>query len=133
MAHREFDLAVGKLPPILDDGNVTSLRSLIEDFAGFAASSLDGQLEYPRLLRAGHPACQIERANRHVMSPKAIGPRPMPPIMDAGPPNKSLSGSLAVVSWPLSPLITGFQALALTFAARQIGVPGAARQMLKKR
>ena len=109
MPHRELDLAVGKLPPILDDGNVTSLRSLIEDFAGFVASGLKGQLEYPRLLYAGHPACQIERANRHVVSPKAIGPRPMPPIMDAGPPNKSLLGSLAVVFRPLSPLITGFQ------------------------
>src|SRR5260370_42038650 len=69
VSHRELDLAVGKLPPVLDDGRVISLRSLIDDFAGFATRGVDGQLEYLGLLRAGHPGCQIMGANGHVGPP----------------------------------------------------------------
>src|SRR5229473_7253989 len=83
VSHRELDLAVGKLPPVLDDGRVISLRSLIDDFAGFATRGVDGQLEYLRLLRAGHPGCQIMRANGHV-GPPEVTALIMPPIMGAG-------------------------------------------------
>src|SRR5882762_1275152 len=72
--HRELNLAVGELPPVLDDGRVISLRSLIDDFAGFPASGVDGQLEYLWLLRAGHPGCQIMGANEHVGPPEVTGP-----------------------------------------------------------
>jgi hypothetical protein len=114
MPHRELDLTVGKLPPILDDGDVTSLRHLIEDFASFAASCLDRQFEYPWLLRAGHPACQIERANRHIGPPEASGVSTMPPIMSAGAGNKSLgAGSMAII-----PANHRFHAPGRRFAAR---------------
>jgi len=69
VSHREFNLAIGKLPPVLDDRREVSLRELIEDFAGFATSFLNWQLEYLRRLRGGHPlpnpagerACQTSR------------------------------------------------------------------------
>jgi hypothetical protein len=69
MADREFDLAVGKLPPVFDDWRETFLRKLVDDFAGFAASRINRQPEYLRSLRAGHPVCQIARANNHVEPP----------------------------------------------------------------
>jgi hypothetical protein len=59
VSHRELNLAVGKLPPVLDDRREVSLRELIKDFAGFATSFLDWQLEYLRRLHRGHPGCQI--------------------------------------------------------------------------
>src|ERR1700681_2432491 len=70
VSHRELDLAVGKLPPVLDDGRVISLRDLIEDFAGFQTSGVYWQLEYLGLLHAGHPGCQIMGANGHVGPPE---------------------------------------------------------------
>jgi len=70
VSHREFNLTVGKLPPVLDDRREVSLRELIKDFAGFATSFLDWQLEYLRRLRGGHPGCQILRANMHVRPPE---------------------------------------------------------------
>jgi hypothetical protein len=71
VSHREFNLTVGKLPPVLDDRREVSLRKLIEDFAGFATSFLNWQLEYLRRLHGGHPGCQILRANAHVRPPEA--------------------------------------------------------------
>jgi hypothetical protein len=38
MSHREFNLAVGKLPPVFDDSRVSSLRKLIEDFSDLQTS-----------------------------------------------------------------------------------------------
>jgi len=70
VSHRELDLAVGKLPPVLDDRREVSLRKLIEDFAGFATSFLNWQLEYLRRLHGGHPGCQIMGANGHVRPPE---------------------------------------------------------------
>src|SRR6478752_518204 len=70
VSHRELNLAVGKLPPVLDDRREVSLRELIKDFAGFATSFLDWQLEYLRRLHRGHPGCQILRANMHVRPPE---------------------------------------------------------------
>jgi hypothetical protein len=70
MSHRELNLTVGKLPPVLDDRREVSLRELIEDFAGFATSFLNWQLEYLRRLHGGHPGCQILRANAHVRPPE---------------------------------------------------------------
>jgi hypothetical protein len=70
VSHREFNLTVGKLPPVLDDRREVSLRKLIEDFAGFATSFLNWQLEYLRRLHGGHPGCQILRANAHVRPPE---------------------------------------------------------------
>jgi hypothetical protein len=37
MSHREFNLTVGKLPPVVNNSRVSSLRKLIEYFAGFQA------------------------------------------------------------------------------------------------
>src|SRR5258707_651332 len=59
-----------KSGPALDDRREVSLRELIKDFAGFATSFLDWQLEYLRRLRGGHPGCQILRANMHVRPPE---------------------------------------------------------------
>src|SRR6266436_9783818 len=81
--HRELDLTVGKLPPVLDDGRVVSLRSLIDDFAGFPTRGVDRQLEYHWRLRAGHPGCQIVGANGHGGPPEVTGAFMMPPIMSA--------------------------------------------------
>jgi hypothetical protein len=41
MSHREFNLTVGKLPPVFNDGRVSRLRKLIEDFAGFQAGGFN--------------------------------------------------------------------------------------------
>src|ERR1700730_19129248 len=65
----ELDLTVGKLPPVLDDRRIISLRRLIEDLAGFAAGCIDGQLEY-LWLSAGYSGCQITGAGRHVGPPE---------------------------------------------------------------
>jgi len=73
VSHRELNLAVGKLPPVLDDGREVALRKLIEDFAGFATSFLDWQLEYLRRLHGGHPGRQILRASGHVGPPELPG------------------------------------------------------------
>jgi len=70
VSHRELDLPVGKLSPVLDDRREISLRKLIEDFAGFATSFLNWQLEYLRRLHGGHPGCQIMGANGHVRPPE---------------------------------------------------------------
>jgi hypothetical protein len=56
VSHREFDLTVGKLPPVFDNSRVSDLRELIEDFAGFATSRINRQREYLRLL-ARHSVC----------------------------------------------------------------------------
>src|SRR5258706_7271485 len=73
VSHREFNLAVGKLPPVLDDGREVALRKLIEDFAGFATSFLNWQLEYLRRLCGGHPGRQILPASGHVRPPEMLG------------------------------------------------------------
>jgi hypothetical protein len=41
MSHREFNLTVRRLPPVFNDGRVSSLRKLVEDFAGFQAGGFD--------------------------------------------------------------------------------------------
>jgi hypothetical protein len=41
MSNRELNLAVRKLPPVLDDRQVTALRKLTEDFAGLHTRRLD--------------------------------------------------------------------------------------------
>src|SRR5882757_5678387 len=56
VSHREFDLTVGKLPPVFDNSRISDLRKLIEDFAGFATSRVNRQREYLRL-RARHSVC----------------------------------------------------------------------------
>jgi hypothetical protein len=38
MPHPELNLTVGQLPPVFDDGGVSRLRKLIEDFSGFQTS-----------------------------------------------------------------------------------------------
>src|ERR1700737_4009724 len=83
VSHRELNLAAGKLPPVLDDGRVISLRNLIDDFAGFQTSGVDGQLEYLGLLRARHPGRQIMGANGHVGPPEVTEAFIIPPIMSA--------------------------------------------------
>jgi hypothetical protein len=81
VSYRKFDLTVRELSPILDDWYEPELRRLIDDFAGFAASRVNRQLEYLRRLHSKDPVCQIARANEHVGSPKVADE--LPPIMSA--------------------------------------------------
>ena len=95
VSQRELDLTVGKLPPVLDDRRVISLRRLIEDLAGFAAGCIDGQLEYSWRC-AGYPGCQITGAGRHVGPPK--GAADLDHASDHGPPGRE-TRELARVPW----------------------------------
>jgi hypothetical protein len=54
VSYGEFDPAVRKLPPIFDDWYQTALRILIDYFTCLAASRVNLQPEYLRLLRGGH-------------------------------------------------------------------------------
>ena len=107
MSHRDLNLAVVKLPPVLDDGRVVSLRDLIKDFPGFLTSGVNWQLEYPWRLNAGHPGCQILGARGHVGPPELRGACMVTPILER--PGVKLKG-WGKVSPPLSPLITGCSA-----------------------
>ena len=69
VSHREFDLTVGKLPPVFDHCHVSGLRKLIEDFAGFQTRRIDRKREYLRLPNAGHSGRQIMGASAHVTAP----------------------------------------------------------------
>jgi hypothetical protein len=64
--HHKLDLTVRKLPPVLDGCRVTALRRLLDDFARFAASSVNRQGEYLWFPNAGHSVGQITRADVHV-------------------------------------------------------------------
>src|SRR6267154_239991 len=66
---REFDPAVGKLPPVLHDGHDAAARKLIDDFAGLAARRLDRQRKYLGLPRIGNPIRQILWTSEHVIPP----------------------------------------------------------------
>jgi hypothetical protein len=68
VSHREFDLAVGKLPPVFDDRYVAGAWKLIEDFADFQTSRIKWEREYLRLLNPGHSVGQITGANQHATS-----------------------------------------------------------------
>jgi hypothetical protein len=43
--HRELDLSVRKLPPLLNNGRVAALRKLVENFASFDACCIDREPE----------------------------------------------------------------------------------------
>ena len=66
---RKLDFPIGKLPPVLDDWQVTALRRLIDDFAGLQTGRINRQRENLSLRNAGHPVCQIPRTNEHVTPP----------------------------------------------------------------
>jgi hypothetical protein len=72
MPDRKFNLTVGKLSPVLNGWRETTPRRLIDDFAGFAASRVEGQRKCLWPLLAGHPACQLTGANEHVGTPKLV-------------------------------------------------------------
>jgi hypothetical protein len=72
MPDRKFNLTVRELPPFLDGRRETTPRRLIDDFAGFAASRVEGQRKCLSRLLAGHPACQLIGANEHVGTPKLV-------------------------------------------------------------
>jgi hypothetical protein len=72
MPDRKFNLTVGKLSPVLNGWRETTSRRLIDDFAGFAASGVEGQRKCLWPLLAGHPACQLTGANEHVGTPKLV-------------------------------------------------------------
>ena len=57
VSHREFDLAVRKLPPILDNRQVSGLRTLIKDFTSFQTRRINRQREYPGPPIVRHPVC----------------------------------------------------------------------------
>jgi hypothetical protein len=81
MSCREFDLTIGKLPPVFNNSSVSSLRELTEDFARFKASRFNWQRENFCLLRARDPVCQIAWTNEHILSPNVV--RLMLPIIGA--------------------------------------------------
>ena len=56
MPHGELNPTVRKLSPLLNDSYVATLRTLIEDFAGFDASSVNWQCEYLWVLTR-QPVC----------------------------------------------------------------------------
>ena len=56
MPYAELNPTVRKLSPLLNDSHVATLRTLIEDFAGFDASSVNWQCEYLWVLTR-HPVC----------------------------------------------------------------------------
>src|ERR1700730_18650395 len=85
VAQRKLDLTVGKLPPVLDDRRVISLRRLIEDLAGFAAGCMDGHLEYYWRC-ACYTAWPITGAGRHVGPPK--GAADLDHASDHAPPGR---------------------------------------------
>jgi len=68
-SHRKLNLPVGKLPPVLDDWQVTALRRLIDDFAGLQTGRINRQRENLSLRNARHPVCQIPGTNEHVTPP----------------------------------------------------------------
>jgi hypothetical protein len=45
-AHREFNLTVGKLPPVLDYGNKSAWCGLIDDLASLVAGRIDRQRKF---------------------------------------------------------------------------------------
>jgi hypothetical protein len=57
VSHREFDLTVRKLPPILDNRQVSGLRTLIKDFTSFQTRRINRQREYPGPPIVRHPVC----------------------------------------------------------------------------
>ena len=65
MPYCKCDLTVRELAPLLDNGGKTCPWRLVDDFAGFAASSLERQSKGLWLL-ARHPVCQITGTNEHV-------------------------------------------------------------------
>src|SRR6266704_4988371 len=68
-SHRKLDLSVGKLPPVLDDWQVTALRRLTDDFAGLQTDRINRQRKDLSLPDARHPVCQIPGTNEHVTPP----------------------------------------------------------------
>jgi hypothetical protein len=72
MPDRKFNLTVGALAPFFDYWCETSPGRLIDNFAGFAASRVEGQRKCLWPLLAGHPACQLTGANEHVGTPKLV-------------------------------------------------------------
>jgi hypothetical protein len=72
MPDRKFNLSIRKLPPLLDYWREAALRRLVDNFAGFATSGLEGQRKCLRLPLAGNPVCQITGTNKHVGTPKLV-------------------------------------------------------------
>jgi hypothetical protein len=72
MPNCKFNLAVGELPPVLNDQCKAGARRLIDNFPGFASRGINGQREYLNVLRVGHPVCQITRTNEHVGTPRLM-------------------------------------------------------------
>jgi hypothetical protein len=70
MPDGKFNLTARELPPFLNGWCETAPRSLTDNFAGLAASRVEGQHKYLWLLLAGRPACQITGADEHVGTPK---------------------------------------------------------------
>jgi hypothetical protein len=98
MSHGELNLTVGKLPPIFNDGSISSLRELIEDFACFQASGFNWQRESLCLLRARHPVCHIAWTNEHVGT--SYDGLLMPPIMSAPKARNKRARNAAVLVIP---------------------------------
>jgi hypothetical protein len=70
VSNRQLDVTVGKLPPVLDDLEVTALRRPPDDFASFRARRIHRQFVDHRPRRARQPVCKVAGANRHVTTPE---------------------------------------------------------------
>jgi hypothetical protein len=63
MPDHKLNLPVGKLPPILNDRGEAILWNLIDNFANFAASCVNGQPKCLQVLSAGNSVRRIVGAN----------------------------------------------------------------------
>src|SRR5271169_1828897 len=70
-AHAELNLTVGKLTPVLDYGNESARRGLIDDFASLISGRVDGKRKSLRRVSCGrHTVCQPAWANEHARPPR---------------------------------------------------------------
>jgi len=66
MPYRKFDLSIGKLSPIFNDGQVTTLCRLIDDLAGLATCRVYRQPDCLWMVHTSDSFRQIPRANQHL-------------------------------------------------------------------
>jgi hypothetical protein len=71
MPYREFNPAVGKLSPFLDDCCETAVWRAVDNLAGFPASGLKGQRDSQRV-PFSDSVCQITGTKEHVGTPTLV-------------------------------------------------------------
>jgi hypothetical protein len=71
MPYREFNPAVGKLSPLLDDSCQAAVRRAVDNFPRLLASGLKGQRNGQRM-PLSDSVCQITGTNAHVGTPTLV-------------------------------------------------------------